>query len=70
MNHRKGGRTYHLYGRKEHTRPLEFVKVVQGTNRGDERAELLREVSGEWVELVAFPAEAIMEVIPGADEND
>jgi len=54
--------TYHIYGRTEYPQPLEFVKTVA-------QAELA-EITGEgWLELIAFPETAVIQVIPQQKEQ-
>ncbi|MCP4359128.1 MAG: hypothetical protein GY796_14025 [Chloroflexi bacterium] len=53
---------YHIYGRTEYPQPLEFVKTVAQNE--------LAEMAGEaWLELIAFPETAVIQVIPRQKEK-
>lgn len=56
---------YCLYGRKSYTKPLAFVKRVP-------QAEInsAATANDDWVELVAFPETAAIQVIPGEKNHD
>jgi len=51
---------YHIYGRKSYPQPLEFVESVVIT----EGEEIPVPAGEDWVEVVAFPETAVIQVIP------
>lgn len=57
--------TFHLYGRTAYPEPLTFIETVRVTD--------VREVSlstaEKWVELVAIPETAVIQVIPRPQED-
>ena len=56
---------FHVYGRKAYPEPLSFVGEFQALDPLALKTGVL-EVQGEsgWVELIAFPARAVIQVIP------
>ncbi len=55
--------TYHIYARTEYAQPLTFTGAVTVT--AGERPPL---PAGEnWVEVIAFPQDAVIQVIPRPD---
>lgn len=55
---------YHIYGRKSYPQPLEFVESVAVAEGED-----IPVPEGEgWVEVVAFPETAVIQVIPRLEE--
>jgi hypothetical protein len=53
---------YHIYGRTQYPQPLEFVQTV-------DQDTLVVPEGKEWVELIAFPETAIIQVIPRRKEK-
>lgn len=51
---------YHIYGRKSYDQPLAYIETI-ATSSLDQRpvAE-----GDDWIEVVAFPASAVIRVIP------
>ena len=60
-----GRTTYHIYGRKSYPQPLEFVDSVVVT----EGEDIPVPEDDDWVEVVAFPETAVIQVIPRARER-
>ncbi len=59
-------RTFQVYGRKAHAEPLAFLGRLEAEDGAGLRAKALTQFGDAgWVELVAFPEEAIVQVIPG-----
>ncbi len=56
---------YHIYGRKAYAEPLAFVQTV--TLHPDEPIPVPQ--GDDWIEVVAFPQTAIIEVIPQEKER-
>ena len=56
---------YHIYGRKEYPSPLTFVREAEA----DEIPRVAQEEEG-WVEMIAFPAAAAIQVIPWEDDDE
>ena len=57
--------TYHIYGRKSYPQSLEFVDSVVVAAGEDVPVP-----DGEdWVEVIAFPETAVIQVIPWTKEN-
>lgn len=57
--------TYHIYGRKAYPEPLSFIdefRILDPTALKIEVESRLGE--SDWVELIAFPVKAIIQVIP------
>ena len=54
------GTTYHIYGRKAYADPLQYVESV--TVAAGEQPPVPEE--NGWVEVVAFPETAVIQVIP------
>jgi hypothetical protein len=48
---------YHIYGRTTYTQPLQFVQTAS-------REDLTVPEGKEWVEVIAFPETAVIQVIP------
>ena len=57
--------TYHIYGRKSYPQSLEFVQTVTLMAGEDVPAP----AGDDWVEVVAFPETAVIQVIPWTKEN-
>jgi len=53
---------YHIYGRTTYAQPLEFVQTAS-------REELALPEGEEWVEVIAFPETAVIQVIPRRKEK-
>jgi hypothetical protein len=62
--------TYHVYGRKAYPEPLTFIDEFRILDPTALKIEVeSRFGEGDWVELIAFPAKASIQVIPReADE--
>ena len=56
--------TYHVYGRKSYPQPLEFVERVAVT----EGENVPMPAGEDWVEVIAFPETAVIQVIPRPEE--
>ena len=56
---------FHVYGRKAYPEPLSFVGEFQARDPQALKSGMLAD-QGEssWVELIAFPARAVIQVIP------
>jgi len=60
-------KTYHVYGRKTHPEPLAYLGWLEIEAVAGLREKALEQFGDAgWVELVAFPEEAIIRVIPGS----
>jgi hypothetical protein len=57
--------TYHIYGRTSYPQPLEYVKSV--TVASGEKPEVPE--GQNWVEVIAIPQAAIVQVIPRMKEK-
>ena len=57
--------TYHIYGRKSYPQSLEFVQTVTLMAEEDVPAP----AGDDWVEVVAFPETAVIQVIPRPEEK-
>jgi hypothetical protein len=62
---KSGHVTYHLYGRTEYSKPLEFVEAV--TVAWNEKPGIPE--GKVWLELIAFPETAVVQVIPRTKEK-
>ena len=61
---RKNEIVFHIYGRTRYGDPLEYVDTVMVPDPG-----ALKIPDGEnWVELIAFPESAAIQVIPRSEE--
>jgi hypothetical protein len=59
-------RQYHIYGRKFYAEPLAYVQ-----SRNAQTMDFLpTPEGGDWVEVVAFPASAVIQVIPREKEDE
>ena len=56
---------YDLYGRKEYADPLQYVRSVPAAELDDLEAN-----DEGWVELIAFPESAAVQVIPWEGSYD
>jgi hypothetical protein len=57
--------TYHIYGRKAYPEPLSFIDEFQILDPAALKIEVESHLGeGDWVELIAFPAETVIQVIP------
>jgi hypothetical protein len=66
MNDEQKMREYHIYGRKSYAQPLAYVQT-----RSAQTINALPAPEGDdWVELVAFPASAVIQVIPREKEDE
>jgi hypothetical protein len=60
MNDDQKTRRFHLYGRKSYSQPLIYIQTT-----GAPTIDSLPAPEGdEWIEIVAFPASAVVRVIP------
>lgn len=58
-------KTYQLYGRKSYSEPLHFVDKIQIEHYEDINAIVFARVEKtDWLELVAFPSKAAIQVLP------
>lgn len=56
---------YHLYGRKTYSEPLHYVDEIQIEHPEDISAIAFTNIEkADWLELVAFPSKAAIQVIP------
>ena len=56
---------YHIYGRTSYPQPLEYVDKLLAREISElQQNARLHPHEGEWVELVAFPESAIIQVRP------
>jgi hypothetical protein len=60
MNDEQKTGQYHIYGRKSYAQPLTYIQTIHAPT-----VHSLPELEGgEWVEVIAFPASAVVRVIP------
>lgn len=57
----------HIFGRKEYAQPLAFVETV--TVAAGETPPLPDGDGDDWLEVIAFPASAVVQVIPRVKEK-
>jgi hypothetical protein len=55
---KKGG--FHLYGRKAYSQPLNYIHTISAPTVHS----LPAPEGDEWIEVIAFPASAVIRVIP------
>ncbi|GEM_PF-4740102 len=61
--------TFHLYGRKSYDQPLEHVGDLSLETSDTLQAAAQQTATGQpWVELIAFPARAVIRVIPQEED--
>lgn len=57
--------TYQIYGRKAYSEPLHHVNEIQIENPEDITTSVFANIEKtDWLELVAFPSSAAIQVIP------
>ena len=60
MNNEQKTTRFHIYGRKSYAQPLAYVQTISASTINS----LPAPEGDEWVEVVAFPASAVIQVIP------
>ncbi len=63
---KNGDVAYHIYGRTGYSQPLEFIQVV--TVSRFEKPPIPKNET--WLELIAFPQSAIVQVLPRGKEQE
>ncbi len=65
MNDQTDIKTYQIFGRKLYTEPLYFIETIKVAQETNLKEEVFQQVGESgWVELVAFPVDATLQVIP------
>jgi hypothetical protein len=66
MNDEQKTTRYHIYGRKSYAQPLAYVQ----TRSAPAIRSLPAPEGDDWVEVVAFPVSAAIQVIPREKERE
>ncbi len=61
--------TFYIYGRRKYTEPLEEVRALHVAAGQDPQSLAMQSLNTEeWLELIAFPAQAVIQVLTEEEE--